>query len=83
MDLNFKKTEYKKQAKMLKGFLKEKGFNVPHVTCLNAIALIHGRRNWNVLEAESFIEEPNGCTFRLDETWAYKTDALDFLISME
>lgn len=37
----------KKQASALKNFLSEKNINLPHTTCLHAIAAVNGYKNWN------------------------------------
>lgn len=41
----------KNQAVALKAFLSEKNINLPQTTCLHAIAVINGYKNWNTLNA--------------------------------
>ena len=48
MNLN---TIIKKQASALKTFLSEKNIHLPQTTCLHAIAVINGYKNWNTLNA--------------------------------
>ena len=51
----------KKQATALKTFLSEKNIDLPQTTCLHAIAVINGYKNWNTLNAvlSDQVELPN------------------------
>jgi hypothetical protein len=59
------------QAKLLKTFLQQNGMKAPQALCLEAVAAMHGARNWQTFEASSdadiVVNEPTAVR-RLAET---------------
>lgn len=49
--------QIKAQAKILKEYLREGGFDITQSSCYNAIAKMNGYENWNTFQAKLKTEE--------------------------
>ncbi|HAU0095421.1 TPA: hypothetical protein JBE77_15060, partial [Legionella pneumophila] len=63
--------EFKKQAKILRDFLGQKNHDITHSSCLEAIAIMNGFKNWNTMSG-IFAKNGNALEKR-SKTWICDT----------